>query len=307
MEQIKILCPATVANLSCGFDVLGTCLDNVADVMHVKKIAEKKVVIKEIIGANLPLDPQSNVASVAALALMEHLQPDFGIEITIEKNIKPGSGIGSSAASAAGAVYALNALCGYPLEKQDLIAFAMKGEALASGAEHADNVSPALLGNFTLIQSYDPLKVISIPSPEDLFLVVLHPLIELKTKDSRAVIHQQVSLKKATIQCGNLAGFVAGLYTKDYELIKSSLKDEFVEHKRSMLIPFYDLIKEKALENGALGAGISGAGPSIYALCKSQETAQKVAESMQNIAREKQLDFNLHLSPINQQGIKELP
>lgn len=306
MEQIKIFCPATIANLSCGFDVLGVCLDNVGDYMTFTKTPEKGVVIKQIIGADLPLDPQKNVAGVAALALIEKLQPDFGFEITIEKNIKAGSGIGSSAASAAGAVYGINALCGYPLTNKELIYYAMQGEALASGAAHADNVAPALLGGFSFIHSYEPLNVIAIESPEDLYATVIHPQIELKTKDARSVLKQTVSLKQAITQCGNLGGLICGLYTSDYDLISNSLHDEFVEAKRSLLIPNFAELKQTACDLGALGSGISGAGPSVFALCKSKEVAQRVAKGFTEVVQNAGYPFDIHVSPINKQGIKEI-
>lgn len=306
MEVIKIFCPATIANLSCGFDVLGVCLDSVGDEMIIEKRAEKGIRIKEIIGADLPLAVEENVAGVAGLALLEKLQPDFGFDITIYKNIKAGSGIGSSAASAAGAVYGINALCGYPLTNLELIEYAMQGEALASGAAHADNVAPALLGGFAFIRSYDPLDIIAIEAPEELYATVIHPQIELKTKDSRSVLKQTVSLRKAVAQCGNLGGLVSGLFLKDYELIGRSLHDEFVEPMRSLLIPNFDKLKQTAYDNGALGGGISGAGPSMFALSRGREAAERVAAAMKEVVANADYENEIHISAINPMGIKEL-
>ncbi len=274
--------------------------------MLIAKTAQKGVIIKEITGANLPLATKQNVAGVAALALVEKLDPDFGFEISITKNIKAGSGIGSSAASAAGAVFGINALCGYPLTNKELVYYAMQGEALASGSPHADNVAPVLLGGFSLIRSYDPLDIISIPSPSELYVSVLHPLIELKTKDARSVLKENIPLKKATIQCGNLGGLISGLFTADYELIGRSLHDELVEPVRSVLIPNFLKLKQAAANSGALGSGIAGSGPSVFALSKGIETAQKAASAMAEALQETQIPFEMHISPINHQGIKIL-
>lgn len=306
MEEIRIFAPATVANLSCGFDVLGCCLDNVGDEMLIRKNNLKEVKITRITGQKLPLDADKNVAGVAVKSLLESLGEDQGFDIEIDKKIKPGSGIGSSAASSAGAVFAVNRLLGEPFTAKELIRFAMEGEKLASGNAHADNVAPALLGGFSLVRSYKPLEVISLPSPEELRMVVLHPLIEIKTKDSRSIIKQNVSLQKAIGQWGNLGAFVSSLYTEDYDLLGRSLKDEIVEPIRSILIPFYDQLNEIALTNGALGFGISGSGPSVYALCKGEEIAAQVRDSINEFYEQKEIDFELHLSEINTQGIKIL-
>ena len=306
MNEIKIFSPATIANVSCGFDVLGLCLDSVGDEMAITKSAQKGVRITKIIGADLPLEAERNVAGVAARALIAHLQPDCGFEISITKNIKAGSGIGSSAASAAGAVFGINRLLGSPLTNAALIYFAMQGEALASGAPHADNVSPALLGGFTLVRGYEPLDVITLPSPPELYVTVIHPQIELKTKDARSVLRENISLKKATIQCGNLGGLISGLYTNDYDLIGRCLHDELVEPVRSILIPQFAELKAAATAAGALGGGISGAGPSVFALSKGLETAQKAAQAMAAVLAPTGLPFDVHVSPINPTGIRIL-
>jgi homoserine kinase len=302
--SIKVFCPATIANLSCGFDVLGVCLDHVGDDMTITRTATKGVVIKEIIGADLPLEAEKNVAGVAALAMMQALQLDFGIEMTIVKRIKAGSGIGSSAASAAGAVVGLNMLLDNPLPRKELVQYAMQGEKLASGAAHADNVAPAILGGFTLIRSYEPLDMVKMHTPPDLFATVIHPQIELKTSDARSIIKQQVSLKKAIQQWGNVGGFVCGLYTEDYELMGHSLQDYIVEPLRSVLIPKFEEVKNAALSNGALGAGISGSGPSIFSLCKGEAVARKVAQAIDEVYKSVGVAYDIHVSPINNDGVR---
>ena len=306
MEEIRIFVPATIANVSCGFDVLGLCLEAVGDEMIIKKTAKKGITISKIIGQKLPLNPTENVAGVAGLALLEKVDIDFGFDIEIIKNIKPGSGIGSSAASAAGAVFGINEILGKPFSLKSLIPFAMEGEKLASGTAHADNVAPALLGGFTLVRSYEPLDVIKIHTPKELYATVIHPQIEIKTKDSRAVVKKQVSLQTAVTQLGNLGGLISGLYTENYELISNSLHDELVEPYRSILIPEFDAIKKTCIENGALGSGISGSGPSIFALSKGIENAQKVANSMKEVYSKTGIEFDIHVSKINEKGIKIL-
>ncbi len=304
MKEIKVFCPATIANISCGFDVLGLCLDNVGDEMVIRKTDKKGLVITKIEGADLPLETEKNVAGVAGLALLKAIEVDFGFEIEIYKKIKAGSGIGSSAASAVGAVFGINELLGKPFSRNQLVFFAMQGEKLASGTAHADNVAPGLLGGFTLVRSYTPLDVIRIDSPKELYAVVVHPQIEVRTADSRSVLKEQVSLKKAIIQWGNLGGLISGLYTNDYDLISRSLHDEIVEPLRSVLIPGFDKIKGAAIAAGALGSGISGSGPSIFAFCKGEESAQKVRVAMCNALNDIQIPYDSHLSVVNSHGVK---
>lgn len=304
MNEIKIFCPATIANISCGFDVLGLCLETVGDEMIIRKSDVQGIKIKKIVGEDLPLETSKNVAGVAALALLDAIDYKFGFEIEIYKNIKPGSGIGSSAASAAGAVFGINELLGKPFNRKELVEFAMKGEAIASGSEHADNVAPAILGGITLVRSSAPLDIIKIESPSELFATVIHPQIELKTSEMRAVLQPMIPLKSAILQWGNLGGLIAGFYTSDYELIGRSLHDEIVEPLRGPFIPKFDVIKKTALENGALGSGISGSGPSIFALSKGIETANRIAKAMFVIYEDMNLPFEIHVSKVNPEGVK---
>ena len=306
MKEIKIFTPATVANISCGFDILGLCLDTVGDEMVVREVPEKGIKITKITGQKLPLETHKNVAGVAGLALLKQVDASVGYEIEIHKKIKPGSGIGSSAASAAGAVFAINELLGKPFSKQELIYFAMQGEKLASGSEHADNVSPVILGGFTLVRSYQPLDVLKINTPNDLYVTIIHPQIEVKTADARAVIKNQVSLKKMVTQMGNFGGLISGLFTNDYDLIGRSLHDEIIEPNRLVLIPEFNKVKKGVIHAGALGAGISGSGPSIFALSKGERTANFVGETMAKIYNNTDIDYDIHISKINQQGIKIL-
>jgi homoserine kinase len=304
MKELKIFSPATVANVSCGFDVLGFCLDTIGDEMVIRKTLEKGVKIIKIEGANLPFEVEKNVAGVAALAIMNAANPDFGIEIEIYKNIKPGSGVGSSSASASGAVWAINELLGKPFNKQELTAFGMKGEAIASGAEHADNVAPGIFGGFTLVKQLSPLKVVQLPTPSHMYATIIHPQIEVKTSEARAILPKEVSLEKAIKQWANVGSFISGLYDEDYELISESLVDSIVEPHRSKLIPHYDNVKQAMLSAGALGAGISGSGPSIFSLCKGEEIAKKVAEAVIEVYKDTGIEYDVYVSKINPKGIK---
>ena len=304
MKSIRVFAPATVANISCGFDVLGCCLDNVGDEMQISLSDKPGVRITKIDGADLPLATNKNVAGVAVIALLEALNDTTtGVDIEIYKKIKAGSGIGSSAASSAGAVWGVNELLGKPFTPQQLVAFAMVGEELASGNPHADNVAPALLGGFTLVRSYDPLDVLKLNTPEDLYMTIIHPQIEVKTADSRRVIKNNVPLKKAITQWGNLGGFITGLYTNDYDLLGRSLDDVIIEPLRSILIPKFEEVKAAAITNGALGAGISGSGPSIFALSKGKETAEKVAKAIEKIYSPTGITFDIHVASINDKGV----
>ena len=304
MDQIEIFAPASVANVSCGFDVLGFCLEPIGDIMSVTKTESPGVTIGSITGQELPTDPLKNVASVAVLSLLKTFKSSYGFRIDIDKKIKSGSGIGSSAASAAGAVFAVNQLLGAPFSRKELIQFAMAGEVLASGAKHADNLAPVLLGGFTLVRSNKSLDIIKLPSPPDLVATIIHPKIELKTIHSRAILKQTVPLEKAVEQWGNLGAFVSALYTNDYELLSRSMKDKIIEPFRAMLIPKFEEVKAAAINTGALGSGISGSGPSIYALSKGMKTAMEVGNAMKIQFDDLDIEYEVHVSKINEEGIK---
>jgi len=301
-KTITIKAPATIANLVCGFDILGLALEEPYDVMTLTRKDAPGLTIKHIDEYGLPEKPEDNVAGAALLALMEAHETELGFELTIDKRIKPGSGLGSSAASAAGAVYAANKLIENAFSNDDLIRFAMNGEKVASGVKHADNITPCLLGGVTLIRSIHPLDIIKIDAPE-LFITVVHPQIEVKTSDARQILKEDISLKKAIRQWGNIAGLVAGLMQKDYELIGRSLEDVIIEPVRSILIPAFDEVKAKCIEAGALGGGISGSGPSIFMLNKDQETALIVEDIMKNIYTRVGIECNTYVTKLNTKGI----
>ncbi len=304
-NEIRVFCPATIANISCGFDVLGVALASVGDEMVVRKVTEEGIRITKLEGQDLPMETLENVAGVAGLAFLEKSDYQGGFEIEIYKKIKAGSGIGSSAASSTGAVWGMNELLGKPFSTLQLIKFAMEGERLASGVAHADNVAPALFGGFTLVRSYDPLDVVTIHSPAELYATVIHPQIEIKTSDSRKILKTNITLQDGIKQWGNVGGLVAGLFKEDYDLIGRSLVDHIIEPVRSILIPGFDEVKAAAIEAGALGCGISGSGPSIFAFSKGPEIANKVAAAMKEVYEKIGLDYDIHVSKINIEGVRE--
>ena len=306
MNEIKVFSPARIANLSCGYDILGVCLDNIGDEITVRKTKKKGVVIKKVSGQKLSTDISLNVAGVSATALLNETKVNCGFEIEIHKGIKPGSGIGSSAASSAGSVFAINKLIGEPYTNKELIKFAMYGEMAASGSKHADNVAAVLLGGFTFVRNSIENDYFKLNTPIEIAFTVIHPKIELKTKDSRAVVKDKVLLKNMIEQSANLGAFISGLYTEDYDLIGRSLKDVIIEPLRSVLIPKFEKIKSVSINSGALGCGISGSGPSVFAMCKGVTTAINVGNAMKKIYDKLDLDYDVHISCVNDIGIKIL-
>lgn len=307
-DSIKVFASATVANVTCGFDVLGFAVSNPGDEIILKPNSLGKTRIVEIVGdgGKLPKDPAQNTASVSIDKYLAHIESGQGFDIFLEKKMPLGSGLGSSAASSVAGVFAANLLMGSPLSSLELLSFAMEGERLACGSAHADNVAPALLGGMVLIRSYDPLDVIPIPVPKPLYVSLVHPQISIATKDAREILKKQVLMKDAVKQWGNIAGLVAGLMQGDFSLISRSMQDVIVEPVRSILIPGFDAVKATALETGALGCGISGSGPSIFALSADMETAEKVGEKMFGIFKDLDIMSEVYISGINAEGPKIL-
>ena len=301
--SIKVVAPATIANLVCGFDVLGLALNEPQDVMELKLIEESCIKIKHVDGYNLPTEPAQNVAGAALLAMLQEMDNKTGFDLIVDKQIKPGSGLGSSAASAAGAVVAANILLGNIFSKVDLVRFAMAGEKVASGVKHADNISPCIYGGVTLIRSIFPLDIVQLASPP-LYVTVVHPQIEVKTSDARQILRKEVLLKDAIKQWGNIAGLVAGFMKNDHALIGRSLEDVIIEPVRSILIPGFDEVKCKCKEAGALGGGISGSGPSIFMLSSERHTADTVKDIMEDIFKNLGIEFKTYVTTVNNEGVK---
>jgi homoserine kinase len=306
MKSIKALAPATVANVSCGFDIFGFAVEAPADEVIVTLTNKPGVVIKQITGddGRLPLDSSRNTSGVAVQAFLNGIGSNQGVEIVLHKKLPLGSGMGSSAASSVAALVAINHLHDNPFTREQLLPFAMEAERIACGSAHADNVAPSLLGGFVLIRSYAPLDVTKIPTPAGLYCTLVHPHIELKTEDSRRVLKSSIQMKDAITQWGNIAGLVVGLMKPDYSLITRSLQDVIAEPIRSVLIPGFDTIKAASIEHGALGSGISGSGPTIFSLSTDEKTAEKVGEEIQRQFVSMKLKSDVFVSKINQTGAR---
>lgn len=304
-KSITVASPGTVANLVCGFDVLGLCLDAPFDEMTVSITNEPGVKVRSSDGYPLPTDPAQNTAGAPLIEMLQEMQADFGFDVLINKKIKPGSGIGSSAASAAGAVVAANRLLNNYFDKTQMVRFAMTGEKVASGVKHADNVAPCIYGGITLIRSIFPLEIVALSSPE-LWVTVVHPQIEVRTSDARQILKKQVLLKDAIKQWGNIAGLVAGFMQNDYGLISRSLEDVIIEPVRSILIPGFEDVKRRSREAGALGGGISGSGPSIFMLSSNKATAEAVSVVMHHVYEHIALEHHVYVTKINEDGVKTI-
>ncbi|PXW15144.1 MULTISPECIES: homoserine kinase [Chryseobacterium] len=303
MKKVKLKVPATVANLVCGFDILGMAVHDPYDEMELRLLETPDIIIRHTDSFGLPEEPSGNVAGIVLLKIQEHFNLKNGFEVIIHKHIKPGSGLGSSAASAAGAAFGANVLLGNKLSKEEMAHFAMFGEELASGVRHADNIAPCIYGGITLVKSTNPIDIIPLNSP-DLFVTAVHPQVEVKTSDARQILKKNITLKSAVEQWGNIAGLIAGIQKNDFSLIGRSLKDVIIEPVRSILIPKFNDIKMKGLQLGALGGGISGSGPSIFMLSEQKETAEKIAQMMESVYNEIEIKSFVYISKINPAGIQ---
>ncbi len=307
VDSIRVFAPATVANVACGFDIFGFAVTSPGDIITLTRRDEPGVIITDIIGdgGRLPREADRNTAGIAIQMYLRHIKrTDVGVAAVLQKQMPLGSGLGSSAASAVAGVYAINELLGRPLTTRQLIPFAMEGERIACGSAHADNVGPSLLGGFVVVRSYSPLDVIKIDTPAALFCTLVHPDIEVNTKDARFILKNEVSLKNTITQMGNVAGLIAGLMSPDYDLISRSLVDVIIEPVRSILIPEFNEVKQAALENGALGCSISGSGPSMFALSRNAETAERVGAAMQQAFLSAGITSEAYVSEINREGPK---
>lgn len=303
-KSIKVFAPATVANVVCGFDILGFAVNEPGDELIMELSDKPGVVITSIEGdgGKLPLDADRNTVAAGVKSILKQLgREDIGVKLQLKKKMPLGSGLGSSAASSVAGIFAINELLDKPLSKEELLPFAMEGEALACGHGHADNVAPALFGGFTLIKSYEPLEVIALPVP-NLYCALLYPHVDVPTRDARQIIRSKVLLKDAVTQWGNIAGLISALYQEDYDLLGRCMKDVIVEPIRSMLIPEFDRMKEIAMHHGALGFGISGSGPTVFSLFRSPDDAQRVLLTLQQVLLDKGIASNIYLSEINKNG-----
>lgn len=307
-KYVTVFAPATVANVAVGFDILGFPIYSVGDNITVSKIEEPTVVIHSISGlsVSLPTDPMKNTAGIVLQKLIDDYSLPFGFEIKIEKGIPLGSGMGGSAASSVGALVAASHLLDSHISNEKLLKYALLGEELASGAAHADNVSPCLFGGLTLTRSINPVDIVRIPIPENVRVVLVHPHLRLDTELSRSVLRSNLPIRDFVRQSANLAGFISGCYTQDMDLIKRSLSDVLIEPRRSVLIPGFVSAKNSALENGALGCSISGSGPSMFALCDGDEISEMVRHAMIEAFKHEYIEVDSWISKINTEGAKNI-
>nr|WP_051189369.1 homoserine kinase [Daejeonella oryzae] len=308
-SEISVFAPATVANVVCGFDVLGFALNEPGDEVRMRLTEQPGIRLLKITGddGRLPLNAAKNTVSASVQHYLRHLnRPDIGLEIELHKKMPIGSGLGSSSASTVAGLFAVNQLMGNLLTARELVPFAMKGEELACGYGHADNVAPALMGGFVLIRSYDPLDLIALPTPSGLYAAVVYPEVDVPTKDARQMIRSKIQLKDAVIQWGNVAGLVSGLFLNDIDLIGRSMKDVLVEPVRSILIPDFYKLRELAMKAGAVGFGISGSGPSVFALVKDEETGRKVTSALRKHLESINIRSLAYISTINNEGPRVL-
>ncbi len=306
MDKIKVFSPGSITNLSCGYDILGVCLNNRGDEITVTKTENKGIIIKSNDNYNISNDINKNVAGIAAQALLKKTSTEFGFEIEIKKGIKPGSGIGSSAASSAGTVFAINQLLDSPFSQLDLIKFSMEGEKFVSDSYHADNVAPIILGGITLVRSINEIDVIKLPTPKSLEVIIIRPNIEIKTSDSRKVLRKKIKIEEMVQQSANLGSFVSSLYNEDFNLMSRSIVDIIAEPNRRILIPEFDNIIKLSKINGAIAAGISGSGPSIFSLSNDTVISEKILKATTDHYNKLGISYDGFISKINSTGIKIL-
>ena len=312
MNAATAFAPATVANVAVGFDILGFAIEGVGDVVTVSKIQRPAVLISEIVDNSgslsdleLPSAPDQNAATAGLAKLRADLKLTFGFEVSLRKGIWIGSGMGGSAASAVGAIVAANELLPDRLSKAQLLKYALAGEEAASGSAHADNIAPCLFGGLTLVIATNPVRVVSIPVPKEILTVLVHPRHRVETRRARDILKTEVTLADHVRQSAHLGGFIAGCYSNDLDLIKESFRDVLIESQRAALIPALAEVKEAALRNGALGASISGSGPSVFAWATSSETASKVRDAMLQAYQNKGLEeVDSWISPVSTQGAR---
>ena len=309
-KEVRVFAPATVANVACGYDVLGFAVDAPGDEVLVRFGKGKPgLCITRITGdeGRLPFEATENTAGVAALELLAHLdQEELSIEMEIHKKMPFGSGMGSSAASSVAGAFAVNQLLGAPLKKEALMPFVLSGEARADGAWHADNVGPSLMGGLVFIRNNEEVDFMALPVPDGLWAAVVHPDIEVLTKTAREILPESLPLGDVTRQVGNLGALIVACYENDLELLSRSLQDVVAEPYRKQLIPGFEEARRAAMDAGALGFSISGAGPSVFALCAGEERAQAAAAGVAQVFRRREISSQIHVSPVNREGVREL-
>jgi len=306
MKKVRVFAPASIANLGCGFDVMGLALDEVGDILEITADEGDGLTITNETDVPLPDDIEQNVITPVVRKFMEMTGNKAQIDVKICQKIYPGSGIGSSAAASAAAAFGLNELFDCPLEEEDVVICGMEGENLASGGYHADNIAPAVMGGIILIRGYEPLDLIKLPVPGNFYCAVVHPDIVVTTKQAREIMPKAVPMHNAVSQWGNVGGLIAGLYSGNISLIGRSMKDAVAEPYRKQFIPGFDELREKLLDAGALAMNISGSGPSLFALTDRREIAQKAGKIMKEHFDALGIGSNIYVVKVSNKGTKLL-
>ena len=304
MKKVRVFAPASIANMGCGFDVIGLALDEVGDILEITQSEGDGLSITNESGVPLPDDIQKNVITPVVRDFLRRIGQKAQIDVKVCQKIYPGSGIGSSAASSAAAAYGMNELFGCPLSEEEVVECAMEGENLASGGYHADNAAPAVMGGITLIRGYDPLEIIHLPIPGNFYVAVVHPRITVETKVAREILPKAVPMHDAVRQWGNVGGLVAGLYSGNIKLIGNSMQDHVAEPYRKHFIPGFDALRDKVLETGALAMNISGSGPSVFALCDHRSIAEQAGEIMREHFSANSIECKVYVVKVSNKGAK---
>ena len=306
MKTVRVFAPASIANMGCGFDIIGFTLDEVGDVLEMSLSDGDGITIENQTDVPLPEDIEKNVITPVIRKFLDIMDRKAQVDVKVLRKIYPGSGIGSSAASSAAAAYGMNALYGYPLSDEELVECAMEGENLASGGYHADNAAPAVMGGIVLIRGYEPLDLIKIPVPGNFYCAVIHPNIVVTTKQAREILPKEVPLHNAISQWGNVGGLVAGLYSGDIPLVGRAMKDIIAEPYRKQFIPGFDELRERALDAGALAMNIAGSGPSVFALTDRFGVAARVGKIMKEHFGSRGIDYEVYVVKVSNNGAKIL-
>jgi len=306
-KSVKVFAPASIANLGCGFDVMGLALDDVGDIIEIVASEGTGLTIKNDTDVPLPEDLEQNVITPVIRKFLEMTGISARIDVSVKQKIYPGSGIGSSAASSAAAAYGTNELFDCPLSEEEVVICAMEGENLASGGYHADNAAPAVMGGIILIRGYEPLDLIKLPVPGNFYCTVVHPAIVVTTKQAREIMPKEIPMHAAISQWGNVGGLVAGLYSGNVGLIGRSMKDAVAEPYRKQFIPGFDGLRQRVLECGAVAMNISGSGPSLFALSDNQETAVKVQKIFKKHFDSLDINSEAYVEKVSNKGAKLLP
>ena len=303
INSVTAFAPATSANFSVGFDIMGAALEGIGDTLTLIKRTDSIISLTRVSGVegsrNLPIDPHKNIATAVIMKLQKDFKVNFGFNVELEKGIPIGSGMGGSSASAVAAVIAFSGFLNKPLTINKIIDYALFGEAIASSATHGDNIIPAILGGFLLINSLERYKFTRLPNL-GMELIIIHPDMEIKTSDARELLEPPFLLKNITNHQQNLASVIVGLYTSDISLLKDHMVDKLIEPRRKKIIPFFDEVQQVAMEEGAIACSISGAGPAIFAL--SLEKTNKIAKAMREVVVNSGYKANIHLSSLDAPG-----